>query len=72
MSSYNHNQVSASASWVITHNLNSDSVVVDVMVDNGGNLEKILPQDIRVDTVNQITVTFSSTQTGRARIVGEF
>lgn len=69
---YNHSQTSASASWAINHALNSDSVVVDVMIDNGGNLEKILPQDIRINDANNITITFSSAQTGRARIVGEF
>lgn len=72
MAEYNHNQTSSSASWVITHNLNSDSVVVDAIVNEGGNLEKILPQDINVDSVNQITITFSAARSGRARIVGEF
>lgn len=69
---YNHTQGSASATWNINHALASNSVVVDVMVDNGGNLEKILPQDIRIVDANNITITFSAAQSGRARIVGEF
>ena len=72
MAEYNHNQTSSSASWVINHNLNSDSVVVDVMVNDGGDLEKVLPANVQINTVNQITVTFSQAWTGRARIVGEF
>ena len=71
-SEYNHVQTSASASWAVNHALASDSVAVDVMIDNGGNLEKILPADIRIDDANNITITFSSAQTGKARIVGEF
>jgi len=70
MSSYNHTQGSASSSWTISHNLSLSSVVVDVFVDNGGNLEKILPLNVVHTDNNTVTVTFSANQTGRARVVG--
>lgn len=69
MAEYNHNQSSGSATWTITHNLGSDTVAVDVMVDNGGDLEKILPADVKHTNDNTLTVEFSSSQTGKARIV---
>lgn len=70
MAIHNHVQTSASATWTITHNFNVASVVVDVFVDFGGNLEKILPLEIEHTNDNTLTVTFSSTQTGKARLVG--
>jgi len=69
MAEFNHSQTGASASWAISHNLNSDTVVVDVFIDNGGNLEKILPANVEHTDDNTLTVTFSSAQTGKARIV---
>ena len=72
MAGYNHVQSASSATWTINHNLNSDSVVIDVMVDNAGDLEKILPQTILHKTANQSEITFSGAQVGNARVVGEF
>jgi len=69
MSEFNHSQTVAASSWAISHNLNSDTVAVDVMIDNGGNLEKILPANVEHTDNNTLTVTFSSAQTGKARIV---
>lgn len=71
MSEYNHTQGSSSATWTITHNLNSDSVIVDVMIDDGPNtpdVDKILVATEEV-TDNQLQVTFSSAHTGFARVV---
>jgi len=70
MQTYDHNQSASSASWVISHSLNTDAVAVDVFIDSGGNLVKIIPQDVVATDINTITVTFSSAQTGKARIVG--
>lgn len=69
MLEYNHVQSSSSATWTITHNLNSTSVVTDAFINFNGNLEKILPLNVVITSVNTLTVTFSSAQTGRCRIV---
>ena len=71
MGEYNHTQGSSSATWTITHNLNSDSVNIDVMIDDGPNtpdVDKIIVAVSKV-TDNQLTVTFSGAHTGFARVV---
>lgn len=67
---YQHSQTSASTSWVITHNLGVAELAVDVVVDEGGNREKILPLDVVMTDDNTLTITFSSARTGSARISG--
>lgn len=66
--SYNFVQSTASNTWIIPHNLNSSNVVIDVYINNGGTIEKIIPLNIQVTDVNTITVTFSSAQIGYARL----
>ena len=68
-SSYDHVQTTASATWTITHNLNSAAVAIDVYIDNAGTKEKIIPVETKHVSNNTIEVTFSSIQTGNARIV---
>ena len=70
MAEYNHVQSSSSTTWTISHNLDVSSVAVDAMIDISGNLEKILPAGIEHVDNNTLEITFSSAQTGRARIVG--
>lgn len=67
---YQHSQTSSSSSWVVTHNLNTPGIVIDVMVDNLGVLEKIIPLDITMTSDNVVTINFSTPFTGKARIVG--
>ena len=60
------------SSWVITHNLNSDSVVVDAIIDNCtgcGDYEKIDPVSITKNSDNQLTVAFSESRSGYVRVV---
>ena len=70
MQAYNHDQASGSSAWVVSHNLNTDAVAVDVFIDFGGNLEKILPLSVDVTDNNTLTINFSSAQTGEARVIG--
>lgn len=70
MDVYNHTQSSPNSTWTVTHNLNTDAVAVDVFIDYLGNLEKILPLDIVVTDSNTLTITFTTSQTGKARIIG--
>lgn len=69
MAEYNHEQTGAGTTWTITHNLGTATVAVDTFIDNGGNLEKILPLSVEHTNNNTLTITFSVAQTGRARIV---
>lgn len=67
--SYIHTQTTAASTWTITHNLNSTEVNIDVIVDNAGTREKILPQDITIVDANTVSVAFSTALTGSARVV---
>lgn len=67
---YQHSQASLSATWVITHDLNTPGIVIDVMVNQNGVLEKIIPLDITMTSANVTTITFTQQFTGVARIVG--
>lgn len=70
MAEYNHDQSLSSASWVIIHNLGVSSVVTDVFIVNGPDLEKVLPLSVVHTDNNTLTVTFTSTQIGKCRIIG--
>ena len=67
---YSHTQSSPSTTWTINHNLGCKPVV-EVTVDvAGGGREKIFPLKVLHSTDNQTVVTFSTTRTGVARLVG--
>jgi hypothetical protein len=51
----------------VTHNLNTLNVIVQVYSNNN---EQIIPDDITTTSVNIVTVTFNSSQTGRIIIMG--
>jgi len=67
---FDHTQGSALATWTITHNLDSDAVVVDVYVNDspGPDYTKILPLNVIATDDNTVTVTFTGTHTGVARV----
>ena len=67
--SYSHTQSSGSNTWTINHNLNCDSVVVDVYISEGGSMVKVLPLDVQETSSNTITILFTSSESGFARIV---
>ena len=72
MQAFNHTQSSSSATWVVDHNLNVASTVSDVLINIDGALKKVLPLAVVHNTANQLTITFSSAQTGSARIISSF
>lgn len=71
MAGYTHTQSSTSVTWTIVHNLACDSVNVDVIVDDAGDLKKAVPSKIVHTDNNTTTVTLSATGTGVARVQGE-
>lgn len=66
---YNHIQSSGSDTWTVTHNLAADAVVCDVYALNNGITEKIIPLNVVHTSNNSLTITFSTSRTGRARVV---
>lgn len=62
---HHHVQDVASASWVITHNLNVTEPVVDVWIAN----EKVIPQAVTATSALVCTITFPTPQSGKATLV---
>jgi hypothetical protein len=58
---YTHNQGSASATWVITHNLGRHPSVV--VIDSAGS---VITPDVQYDSAYQVTVRFSAAFSGKA------
>lgn len=58
------------STWVVTHNLGTPYVNIDVIVDNNGVLETILPKNITSQDDNTTVVTFSNPMTGFVRVKG--
>lgn len=61
---YTHYQAEAATSWVITHNLGYNPIV-RVFIGN----QEVQPVSIVHNTANQVTVTFSTSQVGYARLI---
>lgn len=67
--SYRHAQGVAAASWVITHNLGLVSPFIaeaSFFVNTVDGVKPILPLDVTYNTANQLTVEFSSAESGYA------
>ena len=43
MDNYNFTQAVASTTWTINHGLNANGIALDIIVDNSGTLEKVIP-----------------------------
>lgn len=67
VSSYEHTQGSASATWTITHNLNTR--LVDVIVSDDTYV-KVVPDSISFNSVNQCTLVFYEAVSGFAKVIG--
>jgi hypothetical protein len=72
-SAYHHVQATAASTWTITHNLGGSGTdgtpIVDVLVNDGGNLVKMLPADVEYTNKNTVVITFTTPQSGRATII---
>lgn len=64
---FTHTQVSITSPWSVNHNLGTEDVIV--MIWDASN-EAIIPNTIEIVDVNNITITFSPAQSGRAVIIG--
>lgn len=61
-------QEMANAVWTFKHDLNRD-VIVDVMINFQGSLQKVLPRNIVKVDANTIRIEFSQPRTGIVRAV---
>lgn len=61
-----HTQTPASASWTVTHNLNTLNVIVQIF-DSSNNV--ILPDTIVATSANVVTVTFNTAVEGKAVVL---
>ncbi len=66
--SYQEEITVAATSWVISHNLNTDTPCVDVWVDDSG-WKKIQPLTVVATDSDTVTITFTSATAGKV-IVG--
>lgn len=67
VASYLHTQSTNSASWVVTHDLGNSQPIVQVF-DNANTI--IVPENIVINSANQLTVTFSTAIQGYVRVAG--
>lgn len=59
---YTHNQIVASASWVVTHNLWYHP---NVQIEDSA-WDSVMPQKITQNSTNQMTIDFQGSMSGKA------
>lgn len=62
---YTHVQSDPATNWVISHKLNCNPVV-QVYIHYQGKLQRVIPKYIVADNPGQVTVVFTTPQTGTA------
>ena len=63
--SYQEEVSVAATSWVINHNLNTNTPVVDVWYDDSGTWKKLLPLSVTATDANTVTIGFTSATAGK-------
>jgi hypothetical protein len=63
---FEHNQIIASSTWSITHNLNTTSPVVDIWIDVAGTITHIVPLEVQVIDSISCNILFSVNTSGTA------
>ena len=64
------NTYTDSTAWVVVHNLNSYEIVVNCFEGTGVGAKKVSPNDVNVDSLNQVTIDWGGELVGgRATIV---
>jgi|694.fasta_scaffold04879_11 hypothetical protein len=66
---YTHTQTTPSTEWDIDYKMDF-APIVDVMIDNNGTLEKMLPMSIERITNSRVKIFFSQPFSGKAHLVG--
>ena len=70
---FRHVQSTPSTSWTIVHGLGGNGglgvPIVDVSIDNGVTLEKIIPEEVAYTDKNTVVITFTEVKSGEAMIM---
>lgn len=70
---YRHTQDVAATEWVVQHNLGGNGSqgvpMVEVLWDNGGQLQKLVPSGIEMTDKNTVTIRFTTARAGQAIIL---
>jgi hypothetical protein len=66
---FNFSQDTASATWIINHNLNKQYPILDVRIDYNGQKVVMFPEAIEYTSPNTTTIIHSVERTGTVRIV---
>lgn len=66
--SYTHEQLSASTTWTITHNLNTSAPSYHCYIDVNGVNTQIIPNEATATDENTLTLTFSTARAGVCRV----
>lgn len=64
-----HVQSTPAKQWTVTHQLNTLGPIVDVMIDTGGGLVKVLPFDIVIIDASTVRIDFQSDRTGKVSVI---
>jgi hypothetical protein len=67
--SFQFEQVGASTTWTITHNLNTTNPIVDCWIDDNGTEKRIFPTTIFGTSNLVCTLTFVTAVAGKALVV---
>jgi hypothetical protein len=70
MQALNITQGPAATVWTIVHNQETNAMVLDVLINDGGAVKKVVPQSIEFPDVNTVVITFSTAQNGFVRLIG--
>ncbi len=65
---YSEEVSTPSASWVITHNLGTETPVVDVWFDDTGTWKRLLPLSVVATSANVVTITFTAATAGKVMV----
>lgn len=70
---FRHEQETPAVTWTITHNLGMNGSqgipIVDVYLDNGGDLTKIIPSNCEIIDENTVQLTFGIARAGFAVVI---
>lgn len=66
---YEHIQNSPADTWIVRHNLYTQSPIVDVFVEVDGVLQKILPKQVKVIDQLECHIVWSTPRAGKAGII---
>lgn len=68
MDRYEHVQTEPSSLWVVEHPLYTRAPVLDVFVDINGELQKMMPNEVKVINLTTIHIKWTLPRTGKVGV----